>query len=106
MTNELRVETAELRDLANRQSQAAAEFGEAGATTDGAGASVLSTHGVIASATAMATNAANGARSTAASTMQTVSSGLSEKLGTAASQYDQTDSQEQSNLNQQMHPGG
>jgi hypothetical protein len=106
MPEELQVETAELRELATKQSQAATEFGQAGAATDGTGSSVLSTHGVIAAATAMATNAANAARTMAASNMQTVSSGLSEKLGTAATQYDQTDSQEQGNLNQQMHPGG
>lgn len=106
MANELHVETSELRELANQQSQAAAEFGDAGAATEGAGASVLSTHGVIASATAMAVNAANTARSAAASNLQTVSSGLSEKLGTAAAQYERTDSQEQGNLNSQMHPGG
>lgn len=106
MADELRVEPSELRDLADQQSQAAAEFGDAGAATDGAGGSVLSTHGIIASATAMAVNAANAARSTAASNLQTVSCGLSEKLGTAAGQYEQTDTQEQGSLNSQMHPGG
>lgn len=106
MPDELHVETAELRELATKQSQAATDFGAAGAATEGTGSSVMSTHGMIAAATAMATNAANAARTVAASKMQTVSSGLSEKLGTAASRYDQTDSQEQGNFNQQMHPGG
>lgn len=106
MTQELRVETAELRSLAVRQRQAATAFAEAGATTNGVGASVLWTHGVIATATAMAVDTANAARAAATAAMASAASHLSVSLTTAAARYDHTDADEGRSLDRQITTGG
>ena len=89
--DDLRVTSAHLRVLAAKQQDAAAEIRAATVVTEGVEAAVRSTHGVIASATASAVEAAQAARRTAGNKMAEVSDGLSHRLNDAATRYDQTD---------------
>ena len=106
MTQELRVETTELRSLATHQREAATALAAAARTTNGVGANVLSTHGVIATSTAMAVDAVDAARGAAAAAMQSVSAHMSESLTIAAARYDHTDGAEGRNLDRQIPTGG
>lgn len=98
MSTKLQVETAELRELAATQTSAASEYTSNAAMTEGASASVFMTHGVVCSGTAMAVSTASSARASAASAMGTVSTGLADRLETAAGHYDQTDTQSAGDL--------
>ena len=99
----LNVTTAHLRELASQQSEAASAITEAAAATQGTAMNMWSSHGIVCSATNMAVMAADGARGSACTAAATVSSTLSEMLDTAASQYDQTDSAQASELDTTMY---
>ena len=99
----LNITTAHLRELASRQTEAAGAITEAAAATQGTARNMWSSHGVVCSATNTAVLAADGARSSACAAAAKVSSTLSAMLGTAASQYDQTDSTQASQLGTTMY---
>mgnify|MGYP000028132896 FL=1 len=102
MSSKLSVETSELRELATKQNDAAAVFSAAGNTTSYVEVKVLATHGPLCMSTQSALSAANNARKAACEQMMNKSRTLASSLTTAAARYDQTDSQEGSNLRKQM----
>lgn len=106
MSTKLQVQTSEVRDLSAKQLSAAQGYGSTVGATSSASMSVLISHGVVCSGTAMALSSVNSARVAAVTAMQSVSSDLAGNLETAASYYDQVDSQAQSSIAAQMHPGG
>ncbi|OHT90680.1 ESX-1 secretion-associated protein [Mycobacterium syngnathidarum] len=93
-----------VRQLSGRQRQAAGYIKVGATITDGVGASMLVNHGVICSDSIAALGFANTAREAACAAMASMSYGLAEKLDSAASQYDRTDSQGAGMLGSQMHP--
>ncbi|WP_210687156.1 type VII secretion target [Mycolicibacterium sp. GESEQ-9] len=106
MSTKLQVQTSEVRDLSAKQVAAAQGYGSTVGATSSASMSVLISHGVVCSGTAMALSSVNSARVAAVTAMQQVSSDLAESLETAASHYDQVDAQAQASIGAQMHPGG
>ena len=98
----LRVETAELRELSTKQSEAASGYGETANATSTASWSVGISHGVICAQSAMAVAAADRGRSAAATAMQKVSTKLAENLETAATHYDKVDAQYETELEKQI----
>ncbi|MBU9765726.1 ESX-1 secretion-associated protein [Mycobacterium sp. TNTM28] len=106
MSTPLQVQTSEVRDLSSKQLSAAEGYASTIGATSSASMSVLVTHGVVCSGTAMALSTVNSARVAAVTAMQSVSSDLAENLETAASQYDRVDAQGQCSIDAQMHPGG
>lgn len=91
MSDELRVATAHLRALSARQGQAAAEIQAATQATHGVDASVRVSHGVIATSTAAAVEAANRAREVAGTSIERTSTALDDDLARAGNRYDGTD---------------
>ena len=77
--------------LAEKQLTAANQITGANRTTGDAAGNVSSTHGLVFSATSLAVSAADTARRTAGAALYKVSNELSEKLTTAASNYDNAD---------------
>ncbi|MCX8563745.1 ESX-1 secretion-associated protein [Mycolicibacterium mucogenicum] len=102
MGSKLTVETSELQALSTKQDDAAATFSAAGNTTSYVEVKVLATHGPLCLSTQSALSAANNARKAACEQMMNKSRNLADNLTKAASQYDQTDAQEGSNLGKQM----
>ena len=98
----LRVTTAHLRELAAKQAKAAAEITSATEVVDGVDTSMRTTHGVIAWSTAGAVEAIQHARRTAGNQIAAVSTGMSENLTEAASQYDRADGAIGGRIGQQM----
>ncbi|MDH6245836.1 ESX-1 secretion-associated protein [Mycobacterium sp. OTB74] len=103
MSGQLQVITSELGELSTKQSDAAAGFSAAGDTTSYVEWNVLSTHGLLCISAQQALCAANEARKSACEKMMNKSNDLAQNLTTAASQYDQTDSQEASDLSKRMN---
>ncbi|MGA5545288.1 ESX-1 secretion-associated protein [Mycobacterium sp. NPDC051198] len=103
MSGQLKVLTSDLRDMSTTQNAAAAGFSAAGDTTSFVEWEVLTTHGPICWLSQQALCEANEARKAASEAMMNTSNDLSQKLTTAASQYDQTDAQESGNLGRTMH---
>jgi Excreted virulence factor EspC, type VII ESX diderm len=89
--DDLRVTTAHLNELTVQQARAAADIRSATVAAEGVDAAVRSTHGIIASATAGAVNAAVAARRSAGLKIATISDALGHKLADAAQRYDQSD---------------
>jgi hypothetical protein len=102
MSSRLTVETSELQALSTKQDDAAATFSAAGDTTSYVEVKVLATHGPLCMSTQSALSAANNARKAACEQMMNKSRNLADNLTKAASQYDQTDSQEGASLSKQM----
>lgn len=102
MSGELKVLTSDLRYMSTIQDQAAAGFSAAGDTTSYVEWKVLATHGPICWTSQQALSAANEARKSACETMMNTSNRLADKLTSAASQYDQTDTQQSDKLGQRM----
>ncbi|BBZ54973.1 MULTISPECIES: ESX-1 secretion-associated protein [Mycolicibacterium] len=102
MSSRLTVETSELQALSTKQDDAAATFSAAGDTTSYVEVKVLATHGPLCMSTQSALSAANNARKAACEQMMNKSRNLADNLTKAASQYDQTDSQEGAHLSKQM----
>src|SRR3954452_437062 len=87
----LRINTAHLRDMAVTQARVVADIRWATMLADGADAAVRSTHGNVASASACALTAVLAARRSAGSKMAAISDDLCDKLTQAAKRYDQAD---------------
>lgn len=98
----LRVTTAHLNELAAKQAQAAAEIISATEVVDGIDTSMRTTHGIIAWSTAGAVEAIAQARRAAGNHIAAISTGMSENLTDAASQYDRIDGAMGGRLGQQM----
>jgi EspA/EspE family/Excreted virulence factor EspC, type VII ESX diderm len=104
MSDELCVTSAHIRELGAKQRHAAAEIGSATGVVEGVTASLRTTHGVIASATASAVEAVQAARGAAGHAMAAVSQGLADRLGLAATAYDETDETIAGVLDNEMRP--
>ena len=89
--DDLRVTTTHLAELADKQRHAALAVRSATASTDGAEVAVLSTHGIVASASATAVAAVLAARRSAGAKMASISDDLCDKLTEAANRYERTD---------------
>lgn len=102
--DDLRVTTAHLDELTVQQVRAAAATRSATFLADGVDATVRSTHGVIASATADAVSAVIEARRGAGMKIAAISDDLGHKLHEAARRYDQTDEATGRVLDGQVQP--
>jgi Excreted virulence factor EspC, type VII ESX diderm len=91
MSGELRVITEHVRKLSATQAEAASQIAAAASVADGVSTSMWASHGLICAPTNIAVAAAELTRRNACTAMQSSSTGLSEKLNTAAEKYDQTD---------------
>jgi hypothetical protein len=91
MSGDLRVATAQLRELAAKQRQAATEIRSAVEVVDGVHTSVRVTHGVISWSTATAVAAVQNARRAAGSGMKGVAEEMADKLDASAGAYDSVD---------------
>jgi hypothetical protein len=87
----LKVVTDHVTELASKQQRAAHLFVGANRTTGDVAADILSTHGLVCSATSIAVSAADTARKTAGSNLYKVSCELATKLSTAAINYGDAD---------------
>lgn len=103
MTDPLKATAADLNDLATHHRSVASDIDKAHNATDGATFTVGRTHGLICTATISALSGAQDARTAAATALSGFSNGLAEKLDTAASHYTATDTQQGSNLDDEMH---
>jgi Excreted virulence factor EspC, type VII ESX diderm len=104
MSTELRVLVAHLHELAAKQGEAAGAIRAATDAVDGAATSVRSTHGVIASSTAAAVDAAENARRTAGDRLEHDSRGMQQRLEQSAYLYESTDQRMDSQLDGQLRP--
>jgi hypothetical protein len=89
--DDLRVTTAHLDELTVQQTRAAAATRSAIALAEGVDAAVMSTHGVIASATAGAVSSIVAARRDAGMKIAAISDDLGNKLNVAARRYAESD---------------
>jgi hypothetical protein len=96
----LKVVVDHINGLAEKQQRAADLFTGANRTTAGVAANVVSTHGLVCSATSIAVSVAETARKAAGSQLLTVSTELAAKLTTAATNYDDVDYREGRSLGQ------
>jgi hypothetical protein len=94
----------QIRSTATVQGDAAALIETAKSAPDGSAGHVFQTHGLVCSPAAMALKSAELSRRAAAEKMHEISTDLSVKLRSAATDYDSTDHQEGSNLDGQMQP--
>lgn len=104
MSDDLRVTTARLHELAAMHERAAGELSAATAMTAETPRAVRTTHGVVASATAAALASVLEARTEAGTRMASVSEGLGVRLGDSAVRYERTDEAQRYALDQQI-PG-
>lgn len=100
----LGVISAHIRELSAGQTKANSAIGAAAKLTDGVSKSMWLSHGAVCAASNTAVGMAHSAREAASTAMAATSHDLSQKLGVAASRYDQTDAQAGGTLNQEMHP--
>ncbi|MDV3129516.1 ESX-1 secretion-associated protein [Mycobacterium sp. 21AC1] len=105
MSDLLKVHTTHVRDLSERQNQAASQVASASGTPQGVPDSVAVNHGLVCGAAITALTMALAARTQACARMQHASTDLSQKLNIAASRYDQADAKLSGKLNATMHPG-
>jgi hypothetical protein len=105
VSDDLRVTTARLRELAAVQERTAGELAAATALTAPTPRVVRTSHGVVASATASALAEVQTARSDAGSRMASVSQGLGARLTDSAGRYERTDEAQRSVLDQQIAGG-
>ncbi|WP_236734683.1 ESX-1 secretion-associated protein [Mycolicibacterium peregrinum] len=94
----------QIRSTATVQGEAASLIESAKSAPDGTAGHVFQTHGLVCSPTAMALKSAELSRREAAGKMHEISTDLSVKLRSAATDYTTTDHQEGGNLDGQMHP--
>jgi hypothetical protein len=104
MSGELRVITERVRKLAATQGEAAGQIAGVAGIADGVSTSMWANHGLICAPTNIAVAAAELTRTNACAAMQSVSADLSQKLNTAADQYDQTDAHAAAKIHCKMHP--
>jgi hypothetical protein len=88
MSGDLRVATAQLRELAAEQRHAATEIRSAVEVADGVDTSVRVTHGVISWSTATAVEGVQNARRAAGSGMKGVAEEMADKLDASAGACD------------------
>jgi hypothetical protein len=103
--DDLRVTTAHLGELAVKQGRAAGGIRSAVIVAEGADATVRSTHGSIASASASALAVVLVARRSAGAKIAAISDDLCDKLTEAAKRYDQVDDAMSGALGGQMQSG-
>lgn len=96
----LHVLTEHIDHLAQKQQTAADKITGANRTTGDVSANILSTHGLVCSATSIALSAADEARQTAGASLHKTSSELATKLATAAVNYNDTDYRSGNSLGQ------
>ncbi|MGV0746077.1 ESX-1 secretion-associated protein [Mycolicibacterium sp. XJ870] len=94
----------QILSTASIQADAATKIETAKSATHGTAGHVFQTHGLVCSPTAMALKSAELSRRNAAEKMHLISTDLSVKLTSAATEYDGTDQQEAGKLNGQMQP--
>ncbi len=87
----LHVVTGHINHLAEKQQTAANQILGANRTTGDMAGSVVSSHGLVCSATSLAVSRADTARTTAGAALYKVSTELAEKLTTAATNYGDVD---------------
>lgn len=104
MSEDIRVTTAHVRELAARQGQAGAEVAAATELIEGVDTSVRWSHGVIAWSAAAAVEEAQHARRAAGAAMTEVSRTLDDRLSAAAAQYDAVDASGRRVLDAQLRP--
>jgi hypothetical protein len=104
MSGELRVTTSHVRQLAERQGNAAQQILSAHGAAQGVSSSMMVNHGLVCATSNMAVSIAEQARAAACAKLNSTSTSLSKKLGVAASRYDQTDAQAAGKLGKEMHP--
>jgi Excreted virulence factor EspC, type VII ESX diderm len=104
MTQPTLTVSEKILSTATVQGEAASKIETAKSATDGSAGHVFQTHGLVCSPTAMALKSAELSRRSAAEKMHEISTDLSVKLRSAATNYDGTDQQEAGNLGGQMHP--
>lgn len=104
MTGYLGVTAAHVRELSATQGEVGAQIKAASAVTSGVSSSMLVNHGIVCSGSIAAVAMAHSARQSACSAMASMSSDLSEKLGSAAGDYEKIDQAMGDRLGQQMHP--
>jgi Excreted virulence factor EspC, type VII ESX diderm len=102
--DELRVDAAHLQELADKQSEAAAEIAAATPVTVGVAASVASSHGLICARASEAAAKAEKARADACAAMEFMSSSFASNLRDAAAQYVGTDEKSGDRLDGMMRP--
>lgn len=102
--DDLRVTTAHLTELVVEQVRAAAEIRSTTFAVEGVAASVRSTHGIIASATAGALSDAVTTRRGAGTKTAAISDALGHKLTEAARRYDKMDDAMGRALDGQVRP--
>lgn len=104
MSGFLKVNTSHVLELAELQGRAAQQVLAAAAAAQGVGASMMVNHGLVCMTSNSAVLIAEQERASACAKLNSVSSSLSTKLGTAASRYDQTDAQCAGKVDKEMHP--
>lgn len=104
MSEELKVLTAHVRELAVKQGEIAAEIAPAQAATAGVTWDVTVSHGLICAPASVALAGANTARGLACTAMQKTAEDLQDALGAAALRYDTTDAQAAGSLDHTIHP--
>ena len=87
----LQVVTSHIDHLAEKQQTAANQIMGANRTAGEISSRIVSTHGVVCSATSLAVSSAESARETAGSALYKASTELAEKLTTAATNYRDAD---------------
>ena len=104
MSGELRVITSHVLELAQMQATAAEQILAAATASHGVSTSMAVNHGTVCATSTAAVAAAEAARAAACAGLNSVSTSLSSRLGLAASQYDQSDTQEAGKLGKEMQP--
>lgn len=87
----LQVVTGHINHLAEKQHTAADKIMGANRATGDVASNLVSTHGLVCSATSIAVSTADTARKTAGATLHRVSTELEAKLNTAAVNYENAD---------------
>ena len=91
LTDNLRVLTEHVDELAAKQTTAAGELKVAGETVNDLTSSVWATHGVVCAASNMAVSSIEAARDAADAKLWRISHDLSERLRTASANYKDSD---------------
>jgi hypothetical protein len=103
--DDLRVTTAHLGELSEKQRQAAVGIRSATMLAEGVEAALRSTHGSVASASARAVSAVLDARRTAGAKMAAISDDLGDKLTETAKRYENSDDAVSGILRTRMQTG-
>lgn len=93
-----------IRGTAGIQQNVAATIDSARSAPDGSAGDVFKTHGVVCTSTAAALKSAELARRSAAEKMHLISTDLSAKLGSSATEYSHTEQQNADAVDRQMPP--